>query len=59
MKITILNDETDNVMEYEVDGMTNLEDLRVLIEVDSGIMMKDQVLKLAGRELVGDKKTLG
>jgi hypothetical protein len=41
LKITIMNSIDDNIYTIEIEGTQTLEDLKVLIEVESGMPISD------------------
>ena len=59
MKITVFYVETDQVIEFDIDEGSTIEELKTLIEADFNVMMADQILVYNNTFVMNDKSTLG
>ena len=58
MKITVKNYSINQTFELDVEPTTKLEDLKAIVQVYSGIEIKDQALYFQGIKLTSDLKVL-
>ena len=59
MKITVFYVETDQVIEFDIDEGSTIEELKTLIEADFNVMMADQILVYNNTFVMNDKSTVG
>lgn len=55
MRLTIQNATNDSVFDIEIDDDGTIEDIKIFIEVESGILLASQVLFHAGKVLSNDQ----
>jgi len=58
LNLTVINERTNAIFNYEVDSEESVENLKALIEVDSKIKLENQILKFEGKALVQNQMTL-